>query len=454
MAFLAFASRRSWLGITSALGLLMFSGLAGAQDRIAVTTTPRQTFEGFGAAQIFSGCSIVADEAIREELYDRIFADLKLSFLRLEIDPSYQATEGAPYDINAALDATGQMALIEAARLRNPDLRLMYTVVTPPAWMKNNGTRYGRNGDNTLSAAHYDDLAMYVNSFVADFRAHCGFAIDSVSLQNEADFDAPYDSCVYSPAQWLDLAGATKSVWPLYDNGDTRLVGPELSGPDNLWWQMIQTNGNGVADAGAWHSYAAGQSALSPAAALAMPHYQTEFSFIEDVDLAERHAALMARQFCSDTNDGAAAAWYWWQLVWPRHPFNDGEGLILGENAGDGDYSFAEYTVTRKYTALRTMADAIAAGARQRQTIVESTALSASGFLNPDGKRVLVIANTTDEVQHATVSFDDLADEPMTGFVMARTDATYDGKLTGTLFFNGQSIQWFNPWAVHVYIER
>lgn len=423
-------------------------------DSITVTSTDRQVFEGFGASQIFSGCSLLPDEGIREEVLDRMFADLKLAFLRLEIDPSYQPAADAPYDIAAALDATGQSAIIAAARTRNPNLRLMYTIITPPAWMKNNASRAGRTGNNSLRADCYDDLALYVNNFVAEFRAHQGFDIDSVSLQNEADFDAPYDSCVYTPWQWINLAGDTRSVWSLFGNDTTRLVGPELSGADNHWWQVIERHAPGVADGGAWHSYTAGQDRLDARAALAKPHYQTEFSFVQDVELGERHAAMMARQFCTDTNAGAVAGWYWWQLVWPRHPFNDGEALILGENAGFGDYAFSTYTVTRKYTALRTMADAIQPGARQQWVRVDSKALAASAFRNADGKRVLVVANTTAETQSATVSFDHLATSPSAGVILVRTDGTFDGKRTGTLFFNGQSIQWFNPWAVHVYIER
>lgn len=436
----------------AAIAILWSAPAAG--DSLVVTNIPRQQFEGFGASQIFSGCSLLPADSIRDELHDKMFGELNLAFLRLEIDPSYQPTEGGAYDIAAALDATGQSAIIAAAKARNPDLRLMYTVVTPPAWMKNNRTREGRNGNNTLRADCYDDLALYVNNFVAEFRARQGFAIDSVSLQNEADFDAPYDSCVYTPAQWVDLAGDTRAVWGEFDNGATRLVGPELSGAEPRWWHFIQAHAPGVVDGGAWHSYTAGQEKLGTLAALAMPHYQTEFSFIEDIDRGEQHAARMAARFCTDTNEGAVAGWYWWQLVWPRHPFNDGEGLILGENTGWGDFGFERYTVTRKYTALRTMAAAITPGARQQLTRVDSKALAATAFRNTDGKRVLVVANTTAETQSATVRFDELAAQPISRIMLVRTDATFDGTATGTVFLNGQSIQWFNPWAVHVYVER
>jgi glucuronoarabinoxylan endo-1,4-beta-xylanase len=72
--------------------------------------------------------------------------------------------------------------------------------------MKDNTNRVG----GSLLPQHYTNYAHYLNNF-AGFMASNGVPLKAISIQNEPDWNADYDSCVWTPSQLLtfcrDAAG-------------------------------------------------------------------------------------------------------------------------------------------------------------------------------------------------------------------------------------------------------
>lgn len=84
--------------------------------------------------------------------------------------------------IKAAQDAAGKQIL------------LLLAPWSPPAYMKTNGQK---NGGGKLRPEYYAQWAEYISRYIAKYQKQ-GFAIFSVSVQNEPKATQKWDSCVYT----------------------------------------------------------------------------------------------------------------------------------------------------------------------------------------------------------------------------------------------------------------
>jgi glucuronoarabinoxylan endo-1,4-beta-xylanase len=124
---------------------------------------------------------------------DRLFGNsgpqqIGLSILRVRIDPSPDPgghTNWATELSNANL-ATARGA------------RVIATPWSPPASMKTNNNV---NNGGRLSVGSYADYASYLQSFVA-FMENGGAPLYAISIQNEPDWLATYESCLWNGAEF------------------------------------------------------------------------------------------------------------------------------------------------------------------------------------------------------------------------------------------------------------
>ncbi len=77
---------------------------------------------------------------------------------------------------------------------------IIATPWTPPAWMKSNDNISG----GYLLPANYAAFAAYLKSFADTMAAH-GVTVNAISVQNEADFNASYQSCLWTATQFDDF---------------------------------------------------------------------------------------------------------------------------------------------------------------------------------------------------------------------------------------------------------
>ena len=111
-------------------------------------------------------------------------SQLGLTLLRVRIDPTTNWT-------TALSDA--QQAVARGARV-------FATPWTPPASMKTNGNIVG----GSLATNQYANYASYLNYFAGYMKSN-GAPLAAVSVQNEPDFLATYESCIWSSSQFLSF---------------------------------------------------------------------------------------------------------------------------------------------------------------------------------------------------------------------------------------------------------
>lgn len=167
----------------------------------------RQVIRGFGGSSAW-----ITDLNAHPGMADRLFGNsgsqqIGLSILRARIDPSPDPGNHANW---ATELSNAQLAAARGARI-------IATPWSPPASMKTNGSV---NNGGSLDPASYADYANYLQSFVL-YMQDGGAPLYAISMQNESDFVAPYESCTWTGAQmntWLTNHAAVLT---------TRLIMPE-----------------------------------------------------------------------------------------------------------------------------------------------------------------------------------------------------------------------------------
>jgi glucosylceramidase len=177
------------------------SGASDSGAAIAVDgTTLYQKMEGFGAAMTDSSAWLIMnklDDNQRQQLMRDLFTregdGIGLSFVRLPMGASDFALQNYTYNdlppgetdpdllnFSIAYDAAYIIPSLQLARDLNPQLLLMGSPWSPPAWMKNTGSVNG----GILLPEFYQAFANYHVKFVQAY-ADANLAIDAVTPQNE-----------------------------------------------------------------------------------------------------------------------------------------------------------------------------------------------------------------------------------------------------------------------------
>jgi O-glycosyl hydrolase len=146
-----------------------------------------QRIDGFGGGVVFltPGSLEPVTSANMDTLYGtNNSSQLGLTLLRVRIDPTTNWT-------TALLDA--QKAVARGAGV-------LATPWTPPASMKDNNVL--TNG--SLLPSQYATYASYLKKF-ADYMASNAAPLRAISVQNEPDWPATYESCVWSGTQFLNF---------------------------------------------------------------------------------------------------------------------------------------------------------------------------------------------------------------------------------------------------------
>ncbi len=108
-----------------------------------------------------------------------------MTIMRLSISPD-STQWGA--NVPSALAAQNLGAIIIA------------TPWTPPAWMKTNNSTVG----GSLLPSNYAAFAAHLKAFTDTMAVH-GVTVNAISVQNEPDFNASYQSCLWNATQFRDF---------------------------------------------------------------------------------------------------------------------------------------------------------------------------------------------------------------------------------------------------------
>ncbi len=365
----------------------------------------RQRLEGFGASVAFYQNWLVSHPN-KEQIYQALFGGLKLDILRLQ--NAYRPGSGPNFARDEADITRG------AAQSLGRPVTILMSSWSPPAALKSNrsekegGTLARENGDFAYSkfARHWRD------SLIAYEAA--GIRPTYISIQNEPDFKAEWESCLFGPSETGGQAGYGRALDAVYNAVQTlpqppRLVGPETLGIDGGNPQRYLPPSNAVrlgkVHAVAHHLYSGGthqdpDTFVPKLQAIrdAYPEksrWMTEFGRSDGFQTAWLiHNSLVEEE---------ASAYIYWAGVWPGD-----DALITIDNPWKRDaWANADgFRLNDRYWALKHYAYFTAPGYRRVAVEGGPEEVKVSAFLSPDRAWLVVVALNTSESHPADVTLD------------------------------------------------
>lgn len=391
-------------------------GVGAGGVAISIDATQRfQQIEGYGAAMTNSSAWLLQNR-LTEPQRDRLMNDLfssedgvGLNYLRLAIGASDFTADGFytyndlpagrtdPPQRGFSIDADRATILpsLADARAVNPELRLMGSPWSAPAWMKTSGSLIG----GSLKPEWHASYATYLRRFVEAYAAE-GQPIDTLTLQNEPLFTPDdYPGMSMPAAQQIDLV--KNHVGPEFANAglDTKLLAYDHNW-DNTDYPISVLNDPDARQylAGtAFHGYAGDVSAQSTVRD-AHPDKAIYFTEITGGGFApnfEDNLVWNARNLLI----GGARNWGSTVLLW---------NLALDENSGPDqggcedcrgvvtiDSTTGDVTHNEEFFALAHASRFVQPGATRIGSNSIDNVLETVVFENPDGSRAMIALNPT-----------------------------------------------------------
>ncbi|GIF25141.1 glucosylceramidase [Actinoplanes tereljensis] len=427
---------------SSYVGTVDFGAAADTATPTIVIDPARkfQTMTGFGASLTDSSAAVLyrLAPAARDAVMVDLFAHDRINLLRQPIgasdftdEPAYTyddvpagQTDYALRHFSIAHDRAQILPLLRQAAKLNPELQIMGTPWSPPAWMKTNGSLIG--GRLIDSPAIYRAYASYLLKFVQAYRAE-GVRVDYLTLQNEPQNRAPsgypgMDLPSWQAAKVIEQLGPmlrfekTKILgydhnWNEHPNDAANTPPDEVADIDHYPQELLSTPAARWVAGTAYHCYSGDPSAMTalhnefPAKDIYFTECSGSQSGATFSDTLKWHARNL---IIGNTRNWAKTVVNWnLALDETNGPHTGGCGTCTGVVTVGA-------TVTRnaEYYTLGHLARFVRPGA----TRVASTSFGTTGwngqvmdvaFVNPDGSTVLVAHNENDNPQAVAVRIGD-----------------------------------------------
>ncbi len=235
-------------------GQVPASGSSDANGQVNFTVT-HQTLDGFGAAGAWGEGTLTTLGGSHPEIYDILFGDLGLDIYRLR--NAYNEDGGAGY-----MDKSGQIINAAAASLGHP-IKILISAWSPPDNLKSNGDT--NNGGTLIGGPNNYNYTGLADWWAESIAAWSGYGVNAgyISLQNEPDYAATWDSCRYEPAQTTSYAGYNQAFEAVYNELYSRwgssmpkMIGPEATGFNGAAGSSLSTYLSAIIDHNHVYGYA------------------------------------------------------------------------------------------------------------------------------------------------------------------------------------------------------
>ncbi len=387
------------------------AGAAVGDEAVIIDTSKRfQKMQGFGAsitdasAQLLSGLPEDKRKAIMAELFGRKGDGLGMSFTRLTVGASdfspdhysYNDTPGNAPDPELkhfTIDYARKYVLprTREALAINPDLLVMISPWSAPAWMKTSKSLI----TGQLAPEHYPAFANYLARTVEEFGRE-GVPVKMLTIQNEPDFEpADYPGMrVNSPDRAIVIG---RHVGPEFERRglDVQILDYDHNwdNPEMPWTVLSDPTARKYVSGVAWHCYEGDVPAQSQVHD-AFPDKDTWFTECSGGEWAPKFSETLG-WMTSKLIIGASNHWSRGTLLWnlaldPQFgPHKGGCGNCRGVITIDP----ASGTVTRnvEYYALGHASRFILPGAYRTLTTTSGADVEAASFVNADRSRVAIL---------------------------------------------------------------
>lgn len=385
------------------------------------TTVKYQEIEGFGAALTGSSAYVIHEmsgtqrTALLEDLFDPD-KGIGINYMRMTIGASDFSLSNYTYNDMPAGQTDEDLSEFSLSRDEEdvvpvlkqivgiaPDLKILGSPWSPPAWMKTNSSLLG----GKLKTEYYNAYAQYFIKYIQAY-ADEGIVIDAITPQNEPLHSTAAYPCMEMPAT-EQLAFIKNALGPAFDAAD---VTTKIITYDHNW---VNTNyaisilndatAKQYIAGSAFHAYEGDVSAMSVVHAAA-PDKGLYFTEISGGGWATNFSDNLIWNM-QNIFIGTMKNWSKNALLW---------NLALNPNAGPtnngcpdcrGVVTINGNTVTKneEYYSIGHFSKFIRQGAyRVQSTEFEgSTGLISVAFMNEDNSKVLVVTNTSDQGKNFTV---------------------------------------------------
>lgn len=391
---------------------------------VPISVTPGTTFQtidGFGAAMTDSSAWLLQtklSQPQREKLMRQLFSPsggIGINYLRVPMGASdFTATGFYSYNDNppggsdemqqhftVAHDEAYIIPRLQQARELNPDLKLMASPWTAPAWMKTNNSLTS----GSLAEQWEGSYARYLGKFIRAYE-DAGLPIDTLSVQNEPLHTSNYPTMFMSPAQQIRLIRDHVGPHFVAEGIETKILAYDHNW-DEPGYPIEVLNDAGARQyiAGtAFHAYGGNVSAQTTVHD-AHPDKGIYFTEITGGDWATNFADNLVWNLqhiiIGNTRNWGKNALLWNIALDQNHgPHLNGctncRGVVTINN------STGAVTFNEEFYVLGQVTKAVQPGAVRIGTTTSST-LNTVGFLNPDGTRVLVALNPNSSTATARI---------------------------------------------------
>ncbi len=384
--------------------------------------TTYQTMVGFGAAVTDASAYLLDQklgaqrDAVLRELFDRE-SGLGLSFMRVPMGASDFSLAHYTYDDmpagqrdealrNFSIDADRphKLPVLRRALALNPQLRIVASPWSAPAWMKSNGSLI----QGTLRPDSYGVFADYLRRFVRAYEAE-GVPIFAITLQNEPAFEPPdYPGMRLTGAARAELIG--RHVGPLFASSgiQARILDWDHNWdhPDEPLAVLSDSIARRYVSGIAWHCYA-GSAIAQEVVRAAHPD--------KDVYFTECSGGTWAPDFADNLQwtvstllIGSVRGWARGVALWNLALDETGGPHLGGCGNCRGvitiDSRSGALTRNEEYYALAHASRFVRPGARRIASSTDVGGLQSVAFRNADdGSIVLIVLNPSTSVVPLTI---------------------------------------------------
>lgn len=382
-----------------------------------------QTMDGIGLALTGSAAytlkTSIPSATNRAALFTELFttSGVNLNVLRITIGCSDFSTTPYTYDDMPAGQTNGSLSnfnllvqddlnyvipMIKEIQAVNPNLYIIATPWSPPAWMKRNGSLNGASSSlsdstqNTLLTGYYSVYAKYLVKYLQGMEAQ-GIHINAITPQNEPrTLSSAYPTMYLSPSMEVSLVGYLR---PEIDNAG--LTTKIFCGDNNWSGSSFHTSfmsntaaRNNVAGT-AYHGYGGTPDVMTTihnSYPTKEVHY-TEFSG----NVNDPFSSVLATSV-RDNIAGSANNWAQTIVDWNLALDGSSQPNIKGGSSSRPVLVITSAgAITRNvdYYVLGHAAKTLRTGAiRIETTDISTNSIYNVGFINPDGWKTLVVTNT------------------------------------------------------------
>ena len=406
---------------------LPLSHVCGATGNID-STTKYQQIEGFGASGAWNE-NRLTNHPLKSQLYDILFGQLGLDIYRVR--NVYNQSGYAQY-----MSRTGEIVTEGEDSLGRP-LKILISSWTPPTSLKSNGNLVGGTLIKDSNGNYmYDAFAQWWADSLDAFSSY-GIDANYISMQNDPNIIADWDSCRFAPTEDSNLAGYDIAFETLWQKLNTEMGSamPKMLAPETTKISIADRYiDNLIDDAHAYgyaHHLQDANIALPDDVIPIMedfelyygdkPRIQTEFAKLEPDTITYADAMGMAILIHNSMTVEQVSAFLYWELFW-----SSPKGLVSLPASG------SSYTINPVYYSFKQYSAFIDSGwQRIDATTSDDPNLRISAYINPDQNEIsAVIINTTAGTSiDLTLSF--------TGFTVGsgevyRTSSTQNCALLGS----------------------